>query len=177
MQATIAVRRVRAEEWERLREIRLRALADAPMAFGSTLADEQAQPDKFWRQRAAGGASDDNRTTFIAERAGAWVGIVTGLLAEGGAGERPAWVFGMWVAPAVRRQGTALALLRVLAGWARGHGADVLNLHVTETNAPAVALYERLGFRATGETELLPHTPSVCENHMTCALEQFRSHG
>ena len=78
---------------------------------------------------------------------------------------------------AVRRQGTAQALLRALAGWARERGADVLNLHVTATNAPAIALYERLGFRATGATEPLAHTPSVRENHMVCPLEQFRSDG
>ena len=112
MQAEITVRRVRAEEWERLRAIRLRALADAPMAFGSTLAGEQAQPDEFWRGRAAGGAADDDRATFIAECDGEWVGLGTCVLEAGGAGERPAWVFGMWVDPVVRRQGTAQALLR-----------------------------------------------------------------
>jgi ribosomal protein S18 acetylase RimI-like enzyme len=177
MHAEITVRRVRAEEWERLRAIRLRALADAPMAFGSTLADEQTRPDEFWRGRAAGGAADNDRATFVAERDGAWVSIGTCVLEEGGVGERPAWIFGMWVEPAVRRQGTAQALLRVLAGWARERGADVLNLHVTATNAPAIALYERLGFRATGATEPLVHTPSVRENHMACSLEQFRSDG
>jgi len=169
----VTVRRIRAEEWERLRVIRLRALADAPMAFGSTLAAEQVQPDEFWRGRAAGGATDENRATFIAERDGEWVGISTCLLEEEGVGERPAWVFAMWVDPAVRRQGVAQALLRALTGWARGRGADVLNLHVTETNAPAIALYERLGFRATGETTALPHTPSLRENHMTCRLNNF----
>jgi ribosomal protein S18 acetylase RimI-like enzyme len=169
----ITVRRIRAGEWEQLRVIRLRALADAPMAFGSTLAAEQAQPDEFWRGRAGGGATDENRATFIAERDGEWVGISTCLLEEGGMGERPAWVFGMWVDPAARRQGAAQALLRALTGWARGRGADVLNLHVTETNAPAIALYERLGFRATGETEPLPHTPSVRENHMACRLDDL----
>src|SRR4029450_5781378 len=164
-------------EWEWLRAIRLRALADAPMAFGSTQADEQARPDEFWRGRAAGGASDDDRATFIAERNGVWVGIGTCVLEVGGAGERPAWIFGMWVDPAVRRQGTAQALLRFLAGWARERGADVLNLHVTATSAPAIALYERLGFRATGATEPLVHTPSVRENHMACSLEAVRSAG
>jgi RimJ/RimL family protein N-acetyltransferase len=72
---------------------------------------------------------------------------------------------------------SAQALLRVLAGWARERGADVLNLHVVATNAPALALYQRLGFRATGATEPLPHTPSVREHHMVCALEQWRSDG
>jgi ribosomal protein S18 acetylase RimI-like enzyme len=88
-------------------------------------------------------------------------------------GERPACVVGMWVAPAVRRQGVAQALLRALTGWARVRGADVVNLHVTETNAPAIALYEQLGFRATGETEPLRHTPSLRENHMACRLDDF----
>jgi GNAT superfamily N-acetyltransferase len=173
MPGEITVRRVRMGEWEQLRVIRLRALADAPMAFGSTLAAEQAQPDEFWQARAAGGATDETRATFIAERDGEWVGTGTCLLEEGGIGERPAWVVAMWVAPAVRRQGAAQALLRALAGWARALGADVVNLHVTETNAPAIALYERLGFRATGETEPLRHTPSLRENHMTCRLDDF----
>ena len=175
MPAEITVRRIQAEEWERLRALRLRALADAPMAFGATLAAEQAQPDEFWRERVAGGATEDDRATFIAECDGTWVGMGHCVLEAGGAGERPAWVFGMWVDPAVRRHGTAQALLRVLAAWARERGADMLNLHVVETNAPAIALYERLGFRATGATEPLPHTPSVRENHMACALQQFRS--
>src|SRR5262245_23589493 len=118
MRGEMTVRRVRAEEWERLRVIRLRALADAPMAFGSTLAAEQTRPDEFWRGRAAGGAADDDRATFITERHGAWVGIGTCVLEGGGVGARPAWIFGMWVDPAVRRQGTAQALLRALAGWA-----------------------------------------------------------
>src|SRR5215470_13675348 len=123
MQAEITVRRVRAQEWEWLRVIRLRALADTPMAFGSTLANEQRQPDEFWHSRAAGGAADHDRATFIAERDGVWVGIGTCVLEEGGAGTRPAWIFGMWVEPAVRRQGTAQALLRGLAAWAQERGA------------------------------------------------------
>ena len=177
MQAEITVRRVRAQEWEWLRVIRLRALADTPMAFGSTLANEQRQPDEFWRSRAAGGAADHDRATFIAERDGVWVGMGTCVLQEESAGTRPAWIFGMWVEPAVRRQGTAQALLRGLAAWAWERCADVLNLHVTATNGPAIALYERLGFHATGATEPLPHTPSVHENHMACSLEQFRFDG
>jgi hypothetical protein len=102
MHAEITVRRIRTEEWERLRAIRLRALADAPMAFGSTLADEQTRLDEFWRGRAAGGAADDDRATCIAERDGVWVGIGTCVLEAEGTGEQPAWIFGMWVDPAIR---------------------------------------------------------------------------
>ena len=49
------------------------------------------------------------------------------------------------VAPALRRRGTGLTLLRHAAWWARGHGARHLALAVTEANAAANALYARAG--------------------------------
>ena len=49
---TPAIRRIRAEEGPSLRALRLRALADAPMAFGSTLAREEAFTEDEFRARA-----------------------------------------------------------------------------------------------------------------------------
>jgi GNAT superfamily N-acetyltransferase len=175
MNDAITVRCIKAHEWERLRSLRLRALADAPMAFGSTLAREQAFPESVWRERAAAGAAGNERATFVAEDGGEWVGSAAGMLDSEGTGERPVWVVGMWVDPAVRGRGVGGRLLGAIAGWARQRDADVLNLQVTETNAPAIALYERLGFRASGETQPLPHTPSLRELHMLCPLVEFRA--
>ncbi len=76
---SLEIRRIRPDEGLRLRALRLRALADAPMAFGSTLAREEAFPDRIWHERAAGGAGGDERVTFIAERDGQWIGLATGL--------------------------------------------------------------------------------------------------
>ena len=169
----IVIRRVRAEEWDRLRALRLSALADAPMAFGATLAAEQAFPDQVWQERAAAGAAGADRVTIIADAGGRWVGSVVGLLSAEGAGERPVWIAGMWVHPDSRRRGVAQALLRAVALWARERGADMLHLHVTEINTPAIMLYERLGFHASGETAPLAHTPTVREQHMQCPLTNF----
>ena len=54
-------------------------------------------------------------------------------------------VHALEVAPALRRRGAGLTLLRHAAWWARGHGARHLALAVTETNAAANALYARAG--------------------------------
>ncbi len=63
------------------------------------------------------------------------------------------------VAAAARRQGLAQHVVRGLAEWAAGQGATRAFLQVEERNAPAVALYGRLGFR-THHTYLTRRAPN-----------------
>jgi GNAT superfamily N-acetyltransferase len=158
------VRRIRPDEGVRLRALRLGALADAPSAFGSTLAREQAFPDHIWHERAAGGASGNERATFVAERDGRWIGLATGLANDPGTSE-PVLV-GMFVDRGERGRGVGVALVEAVAAWARERGASRLYLWVTSTNSAAIALYDRCGFRPTGETKPLAHTPSLTELRM-----------
>ena len=53
------------------------------------------------------------------------------------------------VAPAYRRQGVAEAILSAFLRFGQAHLA-FLTLEVRETNAPAIALYEKLGFEPVG---------------------------
>ena len=53
----------------------------------------------------------------------------------------------LFVAPSARRQGVAAALLREAAAQARALGAASLSLSTALDNAPAQALYERLGWQ------------------------------
>jgi [ribosomal protein S18]-alanine N-acetyltransferase len=68
------------------------------------------------------------------------------------------------VAASAQRTGVATALLDAAAAWSRERGATEMILDVAETNAPAIALYERAGFErstvrdryyATGEAALV----------------------
>ena len=58
---------------------------------------------------------------------------------------RTAMLHALEVVPGLRRQGSAQNILRAAAMWAKEQGADSLSLVVTVANAPARALYARMG--------------------------------
>jgi len=122
------IRQIRGDEGLRLRAIRLRALADSPMAYGSTLAREESCPDALWHERALRGATGDNAVTIVAEQNGLLVGMATGLVdAESEYGMQPTLV-GVFVDGAVRRQGVGLELARRSSA---GQGRAVLRASVS----------------------------------------------
>lgn len=57
------------------------------------------------------------------------------------------WVAGMGLAPEWRGKGLGAAVMRALLAHARSIGLVTVQLEVLEQNAPARALYERLGFQ------------------------------
>ena len=62
------------------------------------------------------------------------------------------------VAPFARRQGLGRGMTRAVAAWALAAGAATLALAVTRANAPARALYDRLGMPDGGRIPL-PRRP------------------
>jgi GNAT superfamily N-acetyltransferase len=134
------------------------------MAFGSTLAGEEAFPDEVWDERATRGAAGEDQVTYVAEDGDRWLGMATGLV-DAEDQSRPMLV-GMFVEPAVRGTGVGAALVDAVVDWARGRGAAGLRLWVTTPNRPALALYRRCGFRPTGRRQPLDHAPDVSELEM-----------
>lgn len=61
-----------------------------------------------------------------------------------------AFIHAMTVSPEHRRHGAAINMMRAAAIWAQDHGADTLNVLVTQDNAGARALYASLGFADVG---------------------------
>jgi GNAT superfamily N-acetyltransferase len=72
----------------------------------------------------------------------------------------------MFVDPAERGRRVGALLVEAVADWARERGEVRLYLWVTSTNHPAIALYSKRGFRPTGETRPIAHTPSLAELRM-----------
>ncbi|MGP3971324.1 GNAT family N-acetyltransferase [Streptomyces sp. 6N223] len=57
---------------------------------------------------------------------------------------------GVWTAPELRGRGLATAGLAAVLRHALAGGAPLVSLYVNDFNAPALALYRRLGFREAG---------------------------
>jgi GNAT superfamily N-acetyltransferase len=166
---TMEIRRIRADEGLRLKVLRLCALADSPMAFGSTLVREQAYPDALWHERATYGAAGDKVVTIVAEHDDRLLGMATGLAPEVEGLPDPTMV-GVFVDGAVRQQGVAAALVEKVIDWARARGSARLRIWLTIGNEPALGLYRRAGFRPTGATRPSAHTPDLMEAEMLLEL-------
>lgn len=133
-----------------LRAIRLEALLDAPLSFGSTHEEVAAWPEEKWVEMASA------PTTFIAERDGVVVGMARGGTNDHDPADSPQrWLWGMYVTPSARGDGTAAALIDAVAEWSRGDGGASLHLFVSSQAPRAHAFYEKVGFVDNGE----PQTP------------------
>lgn len=173
MNGRVTVRRVRADEGPRLKQVRLAALADTPEAFSARHADEAAFDDAVWDERAARGAADDTGSaTFLLEAApeGPPLGIAVGH--RPGPDPSRVELVSMWVDPGARRGGGGAGLVEAVAAWAAATGASALDLWVMRGNGGAQAFYERIGFVPTTDLDVAPDDPCRDEVRMTRALGQ-----
>jgi GNAT superfamily N-acetyltransferase len=109
--------------------------------------------------------------TFVAERGAQWFGLATGLAADPDELDKAEPLLaGIFVQPVERGHGAGIALVEAVVAWTRARGAPSLDLWVTSTNDPAIALYSKCGFRRTGEQKPLAHSPSLAEVRMVCDL-------
>ncbi len=138
------MRRIRADEIELLRRLRLTALADAPEAFSSEHETERQFPRSTWEQRSIDGAGSDHLAMFVAMAEADACGMSLGRLLDGVPGVVE--LNSMWVAPPQRRTGVAVALVDAVVEWAQSIDAVAVELWVIRENERAAAFYARYGF-------------------------------
>ena len=142
------VEQAQIADWRRARAVRIRALTDAPDAFGSMLADEVHLPDTEWQHRVA----RTDTATFLASFNGLDIGMaVVAPNEEGDVG-----LYSVWVAPEARGKGVGDDLVIIAVNWARDRGFRRITLGVGDFNVAAIRLYARHGFTPTGVTGTLP---------------------
>ena len=141
------------------RDLRLRALGDAPDSFGEAFADAAARPISYWEELTRSVTEPGRQVMFLAYQGEDVLGSAYGLLdrERSDAGR----VGGMWVEPAWRRRGVGHALLQEVFSWARERKLKHLGLWAPADSSAAISLYSRAGFRDTGERRQLPTKSSL----------------
>lgn len=169
----VEVHRVLPEQWRAHRDLRLDMLEADPDAFWANLGEVRSRTEEQWREEIAG------PRIHLQARVGETVLGGIALLPEGYTPEHPipadrSHIVSLWVRPAARGRGLSTLLLRSVAELAISIGRPELSLDVDETNASARAVYERLGFRATGEREPREGRDSAWIEYMLGAEELLR---
>jgi ribosomal-protein-alanine N-acetyltransferase len=108
-------------------------------------AHREAFDDKSWREDEFEDLLDGEGIYGFLAESGDPLGVI---LCRVAAGEMEVLTLG--VTPAARRRGVARALMAAALPAAQDLGAEQVFLEVAIDNDPAIALYERLGFRGTG---------------------------
>lgn len=163
-----SIRRIRTDEVDGYREVRLRALGDSPSAFATTLDEALRLAPEVWDSRTRDASHGPDSTLYLAvDSSGACTGMVAAIRHT--AAWSTAELISMWVDPGSRGSGIGTALARSVIEWAAESGYSRIELWVTKGNAPAELLYRRLGFEETGEVEPLPSDP--CKDELRMRLE------
>ena len=143
MPYTITCVELHADDWARLRDIRLRALIDSPHAYGGTYEIESAFNEDRWRFEFA------KQAFVIASVDGvdAAMMYIESLQGDFGA---TCWIGGCWSDPNFRGVGLMRAMFEFLDNQAAPRDWLVQGLGVWTDNDLAITAYEKLGFVEMG---------------------------
>lgn len=138
----VVVQEITANEWQRLRAIRLKSLEESPHAFGGTFDAESALDEESWRSKF-------EKLDFLIASVDGVDGAVLSVEVLDGDFGATCWIGGCWSDPEFRGKG----LMRAMFTYIDEHDKDwkVQGLGVWTDNYNAIAAYEKLGFVKMGE--------------------------
>lgn len=143
---TLTARALGPDEWAKLRAIRLRALADAPGNFFRSLAEEEREPEAYWRALLDG----DGKAVFGIFAGDALVGI-TAAFRHRDHPEGDTGALGMtWLAPSVRGKGGGRLIYACRLAWARAQGFRRIKVGHRAGNEPSRRSMLAAGFVEVG---------------------------
>jgi GNAT superfamily N-acetyltransferase len=155
----IEVSQLIEDDWSRLRDIRLAALAGDGHAFGGNLAAESQYDEMAWREKFK------IFTGVIATLDGTDVGFMSVENLKGDFGAT-CWVGSCWVNQEFRRKGVLRALFEFVDEQAAERDWSIQGLGVWVDNELAITAYEKLGFNKMGEKQESTRKPGMYYQRM-----------
>jgi GNAT superfamily N-acetyltransferase len=168
------------DDWAAIRDLRLRAVTDTPIAFLESREQVLALDESDWRARAQRNVAENSTQVVAVDADGRWVGGMVCFISDGAPayvsdqrlGPARANLVGVFVDPAWRGDaGVTDALLGAIAEWVlEDRGLSELHLHVSDQNPRAQRSYEKRGFVPTGVVDSIPEQPGHREIEMVAEL-------
>ena len=157
MSSKVVVELLEANEWRRLRSIRLEALTESEHAFGGTLEAESVEDENSWRNKF------EKLDFLIASVDGVDAALLSVEVLDGDFGTT-CWIVGCWSDPRFRGKG----LMRAMFNFIDQQDKDwkIQGLGVWTDNYNAIAAYEKLGFVKMGEDTESTRKPGLFYQRM-----------
>jgi len=143
------IRRIRIGEFDLFKQIRLRALKEAPYAFSSTYESALQRSEESWREQADNSAQGSDRATFITFSDDAPVGIAALYRVENQTSVGA--MLQVWVAPEHRGTGVARDLIDAIFEWAGENNFRMILSRIRDGNIRAQKFYTKYGFSNSDE--------------------------
>lgn len=153
------------EDWDRLREIRLAALHESPIAFLSTYSEELTYQERKWRAEFA-------RGEWVIEVRNNEAIALVGVTQEQDAPPDECYLEYLWVSPGFRRRGIATALVKNTLRRLLNLGFAAVRLWVLDGNESAKHFYESCGFSSTALIQRPDQDPSRSEELLRLSLHE-----
>jgi GNAT superfamily N-acetyltransferase len=131
-----------SDDWQRVRAIRLRALAESGHAFGGTLEAESLEDETAWREKFV-------KNEFLIATVNGIDGAMMYVETLNGDFGATCWVGGCWSDPQFRGKGLMRAMFTFVDQQERDW--KIQGLGVWTDNYSAISAYEKLGFVKMGE--------------------------
>jgi RimJ/RimL family protein N-acetyltransferase len=136
-----------SDNWQLLKDMRLKALQTDPLAFGRTYEEESQLSDEDWKDKL----TDPDSEWFFSKKDGKYIAMAGVIFAKRKIIQHRAEINGVFVEPAYRRQGIGEDLVRcILAKLKANSKTAKVELNVRAPQESAIKMYEKLGFRTIG---------------------------
>ena len=141
------IRQATLKDAATLRELRLEALQNRPMAFASDYEEESKLPLSHTEEQLR---DQKEVALFVADVDSTLVGM-TGIGQYRHTKEKHnGFIWGVYVQPAWRGKNISGQLIEACINWAMNHSIKLVKLGVASTNTSAINSYVRCGFRVYG---------------------------
>jgi RimJ/RimL family protein N-acetyltransferase len=167
----VTIRAGTEEDAAAYRELRLEALHNHPEVYSSDYDHAAGLPMSYWIERLRAGGTGGVAQMYFAQHEQELVGLCGIYRVDVPRTRHSATVVSLYVRLAWRGLGIAQALVTKCLDWARSHEVHIVKLAVITTNAPAIAVYERCGFRPYGTEPQALNYNGVCYDELLMAQQ------